>query len=365
MKSPNRQRGFLLIVAVLLIVAASVFAVFISYLTVGSAQSGVLHLGSAQVLYAAETGLERGLYERNQNSWDCTTPASYTATLGTGSAAASYSVTCILYNPTSTTLTADILDTDTVIPVAALTGYASFGRVTIDSESINYSGTSSTSCGSFSTPCLTDAERGVGGTATASHTSGTSVAQNQYVITSVGTSSDTGASRTLEASVDNTGTSSNLLTNGDFASNADNWTLSASFTWDGTDGNPAGSIKASKTGGGTATRTAEQTLSSSVTTTASTVFTVTFDYKVSSGNTQFRFELEDSTGTTYQSTPSNFSGGWSSGTKTITVPSGVTITKFTMTVRLLGGGAKDTWVDNVVLTYPTLGSIQFWREAFP
>ena len=70
----------------------------------------------------------------------------------------------------STTLTADITDSDTTIPVASLTGFPDAGFVTIDNETIYYSGKSVASGAGNLTGCT----RGYSGTAV-SHTSGTQV----------------------------------------------------------------------------------------------------------------------------------------------------------------------------------------------
>ena len=80
----KRQRGMLLIAAVVLILIASVMGVAILTLTTGSAGGGAQHLSATQAYYIAETGIERGIYDwKNGN-----TPAA-----GVNVGAGSYTVT--------------------------------------------------------------------------------------------------------------------------------------------------------------------------------------------------------------------------------------------------------------------------------
>lgn len=58
----KRQRGFLLIAAVILIAVAATMALVMVTLTAGSSQAGALQLNSTQALFIAESGLERGIY---------------------------------------------------------------------------------------------------------------------------------------------------------------------------------------------------------------------------------------------------------------------------------------------------------------
>jgi hypothetical protein len=192
-----RQAGFALIAAVILIVVAAVMAVVLATLVSSSTQSGAMHIGSAQSLFAAEVGLERGLYERNRNAWDCATPASQTGTVGSGGSSAGYSVTCTSYSA-STTLSAAVSNSVQTIPVASIASLAPFGRVTVESEQLDYDGTSSTTCGAFTPPCLTGVSRGTSGTTAAAHGSGVPVSQNHIVMTSVGTQSGANTTRTLQ-----------------------------------------------------------------------------------------------------------------------------------------------------------------------
>ncbi|MGH7273100.1 MAG: hypothetical protein ACREIQ_01410, partial [Nitrospiria bacterium] len=86
----------------------------------------------------------------------------------------------------STTLSAAIVDAVTTIPirVGIITGYGTAGRVRIDTEDIDYTGTSTSlvTCGSTQ-PCLTGITRGANGTTAAAHLINASVGNTQKVVT--------------------------------------------------------------------------------------------------------------------------------------------------------------------------------------
>lgn len=177
------QRGFLLITSVVLITVAALLLTIMLFLGVTGNESSVDHSRSQQALFIAESGSERALYGFVREGADCTA-LTYTATLGPGG----FTTSGTPYNPVSSTLSAAISDTDTVIPLVDVSGYAPFGRVSIGAEQINYGAVSAASCAPFSAPCLTAAQRGVAGTAAAPHAAGQAVSQNLCLIASTGTS---------------------------------------------------------------------------------------------------------------------------------------------------------------------------------
>lgn len=124
----------------------------------------------------------------------------YSANVGTGS----FSTTGTAYNPSSTTLSAAIDSTAATIPVASVAGYAPFGRVTIDSERINYAKTSTVAanCAPASAPCFTGARRGVASTTPAAHSAGAALAQGLCLVQSIGSVSATGAQRRVQAATE-------------------------------------------------------------------------------------------------------------------------------------------------------------------
>lgn len=399
------QRGFLLVVAAILIAVAAVMAAVILTLSAGGSGMSVKHLTSAQAFYAAEAGLEQGLYERNRNTWDCSTPASHTGTVGSGGAQASYSVTCTLYNPTSSTVPAGGVNaTSSVIPLSgnpssAPTLYAPFGRVRIGYETIYYSaiGTAAECSAAGYTYCLVGAQRGVEGSAANSHSAGAAVSQNQYIVTSVGSGQDS-AQRTLSAAI----TPANLLP---FSSNANfnlpsgtctspgcsptGWTLSAtpsgSFTpWNDT-GGPDGSraayaLKAS-TGPSTATNAGQFSFSPPIKVTAPVTLTLTFDYNVirsptsgGSGNeVGYLFTLQQESPGTGSWSSAEFESGNTSTYQSASVSISVTgtgvisIDRLSFSMNVKAGRPKEAWLDNIFVQ--TSGTQTYlnviWRESFP
>jgi type II secretory pathway component PulK len=61
MAAPARERGFLLIAAVVLIVVGAVMASTMAFLAVSGSQSSSGHVGSNQALFIADSGLERAV----------------------------------------------------------------------------------------------------------------------------------------------------------------------------------------------------------------------------------------------------------------------------------------------------------------
>lgn len=178
------NRGFALIAAIILIVVAAVMAVTMATMLSSSTQSGGMHVSSAQALFAAESGAERSAY--GYRTGTACGSLTYSSSVGQ----ASYTTTGTLYNPgTPATLSAGINSIDTNIPLSSVAGYASHGRIRIDSEEIDYTGIVGNT--------LTGAKRAVAGTTAAAHLITTPAYQNECLIRAVGTA-DT-AQRTLEA----------------------------------------------------------------------------------------------------------------------------------------------------------------------
>ncbi len=195
---PGFQRGFLLIMAVVLIVIAALLLTVMMFLGVTGTESSASHSQSARALFIAESGVERALYGFSKEGTACAS-LTYTAGLGEGN----FSTTGALYAPAATALSAAISATDTVIPVASTAGYAPHGRLTIGAESINYTGSSATSCGAFSAPCFTGILRGAAGSTAAAHALGAAVNQSQCLVRSLGTVGS--AQRTVERAISSSG----------------------------------------------------------------------------------------------------------------------------------------------------------------
>lgn len=82
----GRQRGFLLIAAVVLIVVAALVLTVIVFLSTTGSISSVRHLSSNQALFIAESGLEKGAREFSLNS-------AYAGETGTSFANGSFTIT--------------------------------------------------------------------------------------------------------------------------------------------------------------------------------------------------------------------------------------------------------------------------------
>lgn len=174
-----RQKGFLLIVAAVLIVVIGFLGVAASYLFVSTSTTNTNYLQSSQALFLAESGLEQGIhtllaYTLTQRE-GCS-GLSLTNTLGKGA----YTVTATgPFSPsTPTTLNGALSAAATTIPVVSTANYQSAGRIIIDGESINYSSTNSTN--------FLGVTRGVDGTTAAAHLTATPIAQYQCTLSSQG-----------------------------------------------------------------------------------------------------------------------------------------------------------------------------------
>lgn len=195
MKPARKQRGFLLIVAVVLIAVAAVMAVVIATLTAGSGQSGGLHVSSTQALFAAESGMEQAT-RLFQNGTSC---ANLPATIGTQTVGnASYSVSIpVVQSSLSATVAAGGIDASvTTIPTntANLSAtFAAHGRIVVDGEQIVYTGLSGNS--------FTGALRGFAGTAPVAHLVNAPIIQNQCLVRATGTSGQ--ATRVVESAIQN------------------------------------------------------------------------------------------------------------------------------------------------------------------
>jgi Tfp pilus assembly protein PilX len=182
--SPSSQRGYLMMLAVVMIVIVGFIGAAISNMFFSSTLSTTAHYQSDSALYLAESGLEHATHKLLEptvaNRLTCvgynTTPL--TNTLGSGA----YSVTSVgspNYVSSPTTLSSSLTAaTTTSIPVVSTANYQIAGRIMIDSELINYNSISGTS--------FNNVTRGVDGTSAATHVSGTVVGQYQCNLTSIG-----------------------------------------------------------------------------------------------------------------------------------------------------------------------------------
>jgi hypothetical protein len=155
------EKGTALIAAVATLLILSLMAGVLVSL-VGTESYSVLHqVESAQALPLAEAGAQRAVGYLSREGGECTDISDNVQFTKVPLGRGTFSVTGTRYNPTPTTLSADITAADTTIPVISTAGYAPHGSITIESETIYYAGTTPTS--------FTGARRGAAATAAASH----------------------------------------------------------------------------------------------------------------------------------------------------------------------------------------------------
>lgn len=176
----KRSNGYLLIVAILLLVVIAVAIAALGNMTSADIRSSSGHSESEQAYFAATSGVEyaRRLY---------LTGTACGAGLNTTSAVGNSSFTtsgATLINVSSSTVTSD---TGTTITVGAMGAYASSGRILIESEEIYYGGISGNS--------FTNLRRGMSGTTQVVHAANTVV--NQYLCSIASTGAAGSARRKL------------------------------------------------------------------------------------------------------------------------------------------------------------------------
>jgi len=161
----KRARGFLLIVAIFVLVVIAVAIAALGNMTSADIRAGSGHAKSEQAYFAATSGIEYAA-NRYYNGTDCSALNASGAAVGN----ASFSLTPVLYQPTngtggssglSTTTTATLTAGSATVPVSSTTGFATNGRIQIDSEKIDYTGVTGTS--------FTGLVRGAAGTTASAH----------------------------------------------------------------------------------------------------------------------------------------------------------------------------------------------------
>ena len=188
MKIITKQKGYIFFVMALLTSIVSALIVAIAYLTITGIHSQTKHLETSRAFRVAEAGLERAAQSVIAGSVACADVNGHTNFTNHSFQDGQFTVTSTVYHPDTLAVLTNVINaTATVIPVNTLFEYAPLGRVYIDSEAIDFYGTSTdiTACGG-SAACLLVESRGVGGTTAASHSLGAEVEQNQCDLTSLG-----------------------------------------------------------------------------------------------------------------------------------------------------------------------------------
>jgi len=173
------QQGYLMMVAVFLIMIIGFLGVAVAWMVSGSANDVNRLLLGESAFYLAQSGLGHATHKLlapTVSDRSTCSGLSISNTLGAGA----YTVTGSgpYYVSSPTTLSAALTATATTIPVVSTTGYQASGRILIDSELISYAAVTSTS--------FTGAERGLSDSVAAAHSSGIGVGQYQCNLTSQG-----------------------------------------------------------------------------------------------------------------------------------------------------------------------------------
>src|SRR3972149_6576969 len=168
MQTVRNQKGVTVIAAVATLLIFSLMGMVVVSLVGTETYSAIHQEQTLEAYWIAEGGIHRAATYMSREDGNCTAisgAAAFTnAPLGRGT----FTVTATRYDTSAitqpTTLSANITNTDTTITVGSTTGYAPRGRIAIDSELINYTGTTATS--------FTGAKRGMDVTTAAAHTPG-------------------------------------------------------------------------------------------------------------------------------------------------------------------------------------------------
>jgi hypothetical protein len=202
------QRGFVAILAVVIILVIGMMVATLGQLTSTDNTSGALHEQSMQAYFAAKSGIEFAGFNLGMGTTCGSLPTTEEA-VGDGS----FTITSGTLYDTTTTLSAAISSSDTVLPVTSLASLASHGLITIGNEDVQYgsTGSNAASCSPTSAPCLRGVVRGHNGSSAAAASSGATVSQLQCVVRATGTVNDApSATRMLEASFEVANPSSQL-----------------------------------------------------------------------------------------------------------------------------------------------------------
>ncbi|MDF1654133.1 MAG: hypothetical protein P1U34_03385 [Coxiellaceae bacterium] len=174
----KRQRGFLLVAVIALIVVAGFYGVVFTHILSSGADANAGYVQAMQSYYVAEAGLNKGIFglnspkvEKTISSFDARTGCTTIADTAFGNG--QYNVSTATANTSFTTLGTGISASDTSITVAAISGFSAEGMLYIGNEKITYTGIGTCS----GSPCITGLTRGAEGTLASSHNSGTYVGE--------------------------------------------------------------------------------------------------------------------------------------------------------------------------------------------
>ncbi|MDC4204046.1 MAG: hypothetical protein MPW13_06545 [Candidatus Manganitrophus sp.] len=183
------ERGIALIAAVFLIVVFGFLGVTVVSLVGTQGFSAMNDVRSDQAFFIAAGGMQMARYQ-----FETGTPcAGLTNAVPTALGAGSFTTVGTAYNPVITLVdqAGGINSSAATIPVDSIAGYAPHGRIRIDAESIDYTGTAwafdmSGSIRGPTATSFTGARRGAAGSTAAAHADNAPVAQSQCLIRATG-----------------------------------------------------------------------------------------------------------------------------------------------------------------------------------
>ena len=190
----RRARGFLLIVAVFVLVVVAIALVALGNMTSADIRASSGHAQSEQGYFVALSGLERAtriLLEPTLSSRvPCASLSGDASVTNIAVGPGKFTVTApggaAVYPSPPASLNGNLTGTAMVIPASSVAGYSASGRIMIDRELIDYTGTSNSAAICGAAPCFVGAHRGRAGTAANAHASGTRVGQYQCNVQSAG-----------------------------------------------------------------------------------------------------------------------------------------------------------------------------------
>lgn len=184
--SLKRARGFLLIVAVFVLVLVALAIVALGNMTSADIRAGTSHAQSEQAYFAATSGIE---YANSQLGPGTPCSGINNATAAVGQA--QFTTTTQTYLAWTATTNNPLSATATTVNVSSTASFAAHGRIWIDAEQMNYSGKTATT--------FTGVTRGLANSTATTHALGSEVSQDQCLVKSAGTSAN--ATRVIEAAI--------------------------------------------------------------------------------------------------------------------------------------------------------------------
>jgi Tfp pilus assembly protein PilX len=190
MSKQKNQRGVLLIGAVILIVVMSILVTTIAKNTINMMQKTSEQIDATDAFYIANAGLQRAGYAVINPNIDsrvaCQNITGHDNFSDVTFSNGQFNVTGTVLSSTQT-LSTNITNSQTMIPLLSITGLADYGKAMVEREIISYSAvsTDSASCGGNAS-CILDAKRGQDGSPAKAHGFGATLSQAQCHLESTG-----------------------------------------------------------------------------------------------------------------------------------------------------------------------------------